>query len=189
MIGNSVASHLVQNGWKDIVIIDKGGVADGTSKTGSGLLGLFRPSQERAFVKYCIDFYRELQDKGYDIGLKQSGSLNLACSKDRFISLTRRASRYQPTGLDCHVVSRTEIADLHPHMFMDDIYGAIWVPDDAEVNPKKVSEVLAYLAFEGGAKFVGNCEVKKVHTNSKGYAIRLPGPKSFESCRVTGKTF
>ena len=49
MIGNSVACHLVQNGVKDIVIIDKGAVADGTSKTGSGLLGLFRPTQERAF--------------------------------------------------------------------------------------------------------------------------------------------
>ena len=44
MVGNSVACHLVQNGWKDVVIIDKGGVADGTSKTGSGMLGLFRPS-------------------------------------------------------------------------------------------------------------------------------------------------
>ena len=34
-----VACHLVQNGWKDVVIVDKGGVADGTSKTGSGMLG------------------------------------------------------------------------------------------------------------------------------------------------------
>ena len=67
MIGNSVACHLVQNGVKDIVIIDKGRVADGTSKTGSGLLGLFRPSSERDIVKYCIDFYRMLQEKGYDI--------------------------------------------------------------------------------------------------------------------------
>ena len=54
------------------------------------------------------------------------------------------------------------------------------------VNPKKVSEVLAFLAYHGGAKFVGNCELKKVLTNSKGGAIRLPGPKSFESCRITG---
>jgi pyruvate dehydrogenase phosphatase regulatory subunit len=32
MIGNSVAYHLVQRGWSDIVIIDKGQVADGTSR-------------------------------------------------------------------------------------------------------------------------------------------------------------
>lgn len=123
MIGNSVACHLVQNGVKDIVIIDKGEVADGTSKTGSGLLGLFRPTHERAFVKYCIDFYQMLQDKGYDIGLQRSGSLNLACSKDRFISLTRRASRYQPTGLDCHILSKHEASEFHPHLTIDDLYG------------------------------------------------------------------
>ena len=123
MIGNSVACHLVQNGWKDIVIIDKGGVADGTSKTGSGLLGLFRPSQERAFVQYCIDFYRMLQDKGYDIALHQSGSLNLASSKDRLVSLTRRANRYKPTGLECHILSRDDISKLHPYLFTEDIHG------------------------------------------------------------------
>ena len=64
---------------------------------------------------------------------------------------------------------------------------AIWVPDDAEVDPKKVSEVLAHLAHRGGARFVGNCEVLKVNTNTmKAGAIRLPGPKSYESCHVTG---
>jgi hypothetical protein len=29
---------------------------------------------------------------------------------------------------------------------------AVWVPEDAVVNPKKVSEVLAYLAYHGGAR-------------------------------------
>ncbi len=32
LIGNSVAYHLVERGWKDVVIIDKGNIADGTSK-------------------------------------------------------------------------------------------------------------------------------------------------------------
>ena len=36
MIGNAIAYHLVKKGWNDIVIIDKGSVADGTSKYGSG---------------------------------------------------------------------------------------------------------------------------------------------------------
>ena len=199
MIGNSVACHLIQNGWKDVVIIDKGEAAAGNTKTGSGLLGLFRPSQERAFVKYCIDYYQALEDKGYDIGLQRSGSLNLACSKDRFISLTRRASRYEPTGLECKVLMKDQVHDYHPYLSTEDIYGgnlyfqviaglylsftislAIWVPEDAEVNPKKVSEVFAHIAYQGGAKFVGNCEVKKVNTN------RMTGHNSNESCYVNG---
>lgn len=47
----------------------------------------------------------------------------------------------------------------------------VWVPEDAVVHPKKVSEALAYLAYTGGAKFVGNCELSSVNThNSNKYA-------------------
>ena len=63
LIGNSVAYHLVQNGWKDVVIIDRGNIADGTSKYGSGMLGLFRPTHERKIVQDCIELYRDLQQK------------------------------------------------------------------------------------------------------------------------------
>merc|ERR1719153_1089889 len=87
MIGNSVAYHLVQRGWSDIVVIDKGSVASGTSKHGSGMLGLFRPQHERKIVQYCIDLYQSLQEQGYDLGLEHCGSVNLAATKDRLISL------------------------------------------------------------------------------------------------------
>ena len=61
------------------------------------------------------------------------------------------------------------------------------MPEDAEVDPKKVSDVFAHLSHQGGAKFVGNCEVKSVKTNTmKAGAIRLPGPRSFDDCHVTG---
>ena len=63
LIGNSVAYHLVQNGWSDVVIIDRGNIADGTSKYGSGMLGLFRPTHERKIVQDCIELYRNLQQK------------------------------------------------------------------------------------------------------------------------------
>jgi pyruvate dehydrogenase phosphatase regulatory subunit len=46
LIGNSVAYHLVQQGFKDVVITDRGKIADGHSKYGSGMLGLFRPHEE-----------------------------------------------------------------------------------------------------------------------------------------------
>ena len=67
------------------------------------------------------------------------------------------------------------------------LFLAIWVPQDAEVNPKKVSEVFAYIAHQGGARFVGNCEVMHVQTNVNGEgSTRTLGPVTFESCRITG---
>lgn len=70
-----------------------------------------------------IKLYRQLEAKGYDIGmlpfisynglllnplcvplgLKQCGSLNLAQTKDRMIALKRRIAYNSPTGLHCEV--------------------------------------------------------------------------------------
>ena len=66
------------------------------------------------------------------------GSLNLAMSRDRMISLRRRANRYAPTGLECHVLGASEISEHHPYLYTDDLQGAVWVPGDATVHPKKV---------------------------------------------------
>ena len=164
MIGNSIAYHLVKKGWNDVVIIDKGNIADGTSKYGSGMLGLFRPQHERNIVQYCIDLYQQLQEEGYDLGLEHCGSVNLAATEDRMISLKRRASAYRPTGVECHLVGPQEIKELHPYVNTEDILGGVWMPKDACVNAGKVSEVLAYVACQGGAKFVPRCGIKKVVT-------------------------
>jgi len=162
MIGNSVAYHLIQRGWSDIVIIDKNNVADGTSRHGSGMLGLFRPQHERKIVQYCIDLYGELQEKGYDLGLEHCGSINIATTKERMTSLKRRASAYRPTGVECHLVSPQEMKSLHPHLNVEDVLGGVWIPKDSCVDAGKVSEVFAYLASEGGAKFVSKCGVNHV---------------------------
>ena len=167
MIGNSIAYHLVKKGWSDIVIIEKGKIADGTSKYGSGMLGLFRPQHERKIVQYCIDLYQNLQEEGYDLGLEHCGSVNLAATKDRWISLKRRASAYRPTGVECQLVCPEEIQKLHPHVNTEGILGGVWMPKDACVNAGKVSEVLAHVASQGGAKFVSGCGVKNVITSDK----------------------
>lgn len=182
MIGNSVAFHLTQVGFKDIVVIDKAQVAGGTSRTGSGMLGMFRPSHERKIVRYCIDLYRTLQQKGFQIGLVECGSLNLAATKDRMVSIQRRAARYKPTGLECHVLTKQELQEFHPFLYTEDLQGGVWVPEDAVVHPKFLSEVLAYLAYQGGTRFVGNTNVVQVLSDSSD----MLGPTSNINYRVSG---
>lgn len=64
LIGNSIAYHLAKSpGWEDVVIVDRGNIADGTSKYGSGMLGMFRPSHERKIVQYSMQLYRKMQEQ------------------------------------------------------------------------------------------------------------------------------
>nr|CAD7398058.1 unnamed protein product [Timema cristinae] len=101
MVANSVAYHLVQNGWTDVLVLEKEKIGSGTSHFGSGTLGLFKPIPDRQLIMYSIKLYRKLQELGYDIGFKQCGSLSLAQTKDRMIALKRRMAYHQATGLHC----------------------------------------------------------------------------------------
>ncbi|KAL1396665.1 hypothetical protein pipiens_010368 [Culex pipiens pipiens] len=47
LLGNSVAYHLTQNGWNNVIVLDQRTIGSGTSDFGSGTIGLFRPSPER----------------------------------------------------------------------------------------------------------------------------------------------
>jgi glycine/D-amino acid oxidase-like deaminating enzyme len=126
--------------------------------------------------------------QGFDIELNECGSLNLANSKDRMVSLERRANRYKPTGLECQVMSPSELKQLHPYLYTDDLQGGVWVPEDATVHPKKVSEALAYQAYSGGARFVGDCSVQRVlsHSTNKRGEWLLPNCKGKISCPQGG---
>ncbi|KAK0084432.1 hypothetical protein PV325_007026 [Microctonus aethiopoides] len=164
IVANSVAYHLVLNGWRDILILEQNSIGSGTSRYGSGLLGLFKPIVHKNVISYSIKLYRQLQDMGYNIGMKQCGSINLAQTKDRVVAIKRRMAYNVPTGLHCEMLSKHELSNLYPHLNTDDIEGAVWVPEDAIVNPSAVCDVLAQLAQNGGAKYIENCQIDEVQT-------------------------
>ncbi|KAJ3639735.1 hypothetical protein Zmor_003076 [Zophobas morio] len=175
VVANSVAYHLVQNGWNDIIVLEQGKIGSGTSHFGSGTLGLFKPIAHRNLIWYSIKLYQQLQDMGYDIQMRQCGSINLAQTTDRLIALKRRMAYNIPTGLHCELVSPNELKDLHPYLKVDDLKGAVWVPEDAVANPRAICDVLAILAQQGGAKYFEHTPVDKVLTqNSTVYGVETP---------------
>jgi glycine/D-amino acid oxidase-like deaminating enzyme len=95
--------------------------------------------------------------------VENCGSVNIATTRDRMISLERRASSYRPPGVECHLVGPREMEQLHPYLNTEDILGGVWLPKDACVNAGKVSEVLAYLASKGWAANNADSVSRYVH--------------------------
>lgn len=104
VVGNSIAYHLTREGWTDVVVLDQNEIGSGTSHSGSGVLGLFKPSSERQIVTYSVNLIKTLQEQGYNLGFKQCGSLNLAQTRDRAIALKRRLAYTKPSGLECETL-------------------------------------------------------------------------------------
>ncbi|KAG7209750.1 hypothetical protein KM043_011374 [Ampulex compressa] len=104
---------------------------------------------------------------GYDVGLRECGSINLAQSTDRMIALKRRMAYNVPTGLKCKILKRDQLKELHPYLNVEDLEGAVWVPEDAVADPNEICKVLAKLAKLGGARYIEHCCIEEVHTENR----------------------
>lgn len=62
------------------------------------------------------------------------------------------------------ILGKEELKRLHPYLHVEDIEGAIWVPEDTVANLTAICEVLAKLAKQGGARYVEHCRVEEVKT-------------------------
>uniref|UniRef100_A0A4D5RB29 Pyruvate dehydrogenase phosphatase regulatory subunit, mitochondrial n=1 Tax=Scolopendra viridis TaxID=118503 RepID=A0A4D5RB29_SCOVI len=166
VVGTSLSYHLVQKGWTDIIVLDQGSVGGGTSWQGPGLVGQFRSSHERAIVTESALLYKSLQEDGHEIGWHQCGSLNIAQTKDRWISLKRFFNQVRADGIECQLLTPSEILTVHPFLKVDDLQGGVYLSGDGIVDSHLLCITLANLAKEGGARFVENCKVQKILTSS-----------------------
>lgn len=164
VVGNSIAYHLSNNGWKDVCVIEENEIGSNASNFGSGILGLFKPISMRNIIKASIDVYQEVESKGYDIGFQRCGSINLAQTENRMIAIKRRMAYNQPTGLHCELLSVDELQQKHPLINTERLLGGVWVPDDAIADPKAICHAMAELAKRNGVDYQENCSVLRVNT-------------------------
>src|SRR5258708_32838516 len=89
--GSSVAYHLTQPGWHDIVVLEQGPLTGGTTSHAPGLVGQLRSSVSLTkLLVYSVELYKQLQVDG-KAGYTDVGSLRLASSIERMEDLMRMA--------------------------------------------------------------------------------------------------
>src|SRR3989441_10300315 len=80
--GSSIAYHLTERGWRDIVVLDQGPLISGPTSHAPGLVGQLRSSVSLTkMLMYSVALYKELQVDATP-GYIQGGSLRLASSPE-----------------------------------------------------------------------------------------------------------
>eukprot|EP00062_Callorhinchus_milii_P018914 gi/632972865/ref/XP_007902869.1/ PREDICTED: pyruvate dehydrogenase phosphatase regulatory subunit, mitochondrial [Callorhinchus milii] len=164
MIGTSVAYHLAKLGWSDIVLLEQGRLAAGTTRLCAGILSTVKHiSIETKMADYSNKLYQQLEkETGVKIGYSRTGSISLAQTHDRLISLRRLVSRLQVMGVPCDIISPKEVAKLHPLVNIHDLVGAMHVPGDAVVSTPDVAQALATAAVLNGVQIHERTSVSHV---------------------------
>ncbi|HKI28031.1 MAG TPA: FAD-dependent oxidoreductase, partial [Actinomycetota bacterium] len=83
--GASIAYHLAELGWSDVVLVERSELTSGSTFHSAGLVGQLRSSVSLTkMMMYGVELYRRLgPETGIDLSWHEVGSLRLASSRER----------------------------------------------------------------------------------------------------------
>ncbi|MCY0899052.1 MAG: FAD-dependent oxidoreductase [Firmicutes bacterium] len=159
--GTSIAYHLTQLGWHDVVLLDRNELTSGSTFHSAGLVGQLRSSVTLTkMLMYSAELYRRLhQETGVDPGWHEVGSLRLASTPERMEELKRQAGWAKTFGLPLELISPEEARRLFPLMDLSGVYGAAYLPTDGYLDPSKLAEAFAKGARQGGCEIYTHTRV------------------------------
>jgi glycine cleavage system aminomethyltransferase T/glycine/D-amino acid oxidase-like deaminating enzyme len=151
--GTSIAYHLTELGWRDVVLVDRAELTSGSTFHSAGLVGQLRGSVTLTrMMMYGSELYRRLAtETGVDPSWHEVGSLRLASSPERLEELRRQAGWAKTFGLPLDLIGPDEARALFPLMSTQGVLGAVYLPTDGWLDPSGLAQALAAGARSRGA--------------------------------------
>lgn len=162
IIGCSVAYHLADMGWKDVILLERDKITSGTTWHAAGLMVTFGSTTETAteMRKYTRNLFSRLEaETGQATGFSPIGFIEAAADKDRLEEYRRVSAFNRYCGIDVHEISPAEIKNLFPLANVDDLLAGFYVKEDGKVNPVDVTMAIAKGARLKGARIIENVAV------------------------------
>ena len=164
VIGASVAYHLAQLGWQEVVLLERRKLTSGTTWHAAGLMGQLRSSVNLTkLAKYTGELYEGLpQETGLATGYRRNGSISIATTEERLEELKRSASLAKVLGIEVEVVDGVFIAERYPIMNTSGVLGGLWIPLDGQLNPTDITQSLVKGARQKGVRVFEDTQVTRI---------------------------
>ncbi len=140
IVGASVAHHLIEKGWQNILGVDKSSIPTDIGSTAHASDFCYLTAHDNLTcytTRYSVEFYDRL---GH---YSRVGGLEVARSGDdeRMEELKRKVSSGRAFGTNVHMISARETKEKFPLIEEDMIQGAMWDPDAGLVVPRSQAVV------------------------------------------------
>ena len=158
IVGNSIAYHLANLGWKDIVQIDKGPMPNPGGSTGHASNFIYYVDHNKEMTALTIESAN--QYRAWDV-YTECGGLEVARSQVRMNELRRRMDSAKNWGVDsARLVTPAEIKELVPFINEEILVGGFYVPEVGVCDSLRFGTLCREKAEEMGALAVwANTEV------------------------------
>ncbi|MEP6445579.1 MAG: FAD-dependent oxidoreductase [Hyphomicrobiales bacterium] len=153
--GCSTLYHLTQEGWSDVVLIERDELTSGTTWHSAAQVTNFGMNQTMVGLKtHSINLYQEMaDDPEYPINYHHGdGGIRLANTEEQMQGYRHFASMAR--GMDVHfeVINAEECARRHPLISTENLLGGLWDPMDGDIDPAQLCQALARRARLAGAE-------------------------------------
>lgn len=149
IVGASVAHHLIERGWTDVVGIDKSGIPTDIGSTAHASDFCYTTSHDYLSVwttQYSIDFFEKMGHYA------RVGGLEVARTGDDtwMEEIKRKVTSGKAFGTNVSLVTPAEIKEKFPLIEEDMVQGGMWDPDAGLVIPR--SQTVAGKLVDQGEK-------------------------------------
>ena len=153
-VGASVLYHLAKAGWSDCVLLEKNELTAGSTWHAAGNVPTFSTSWSiMNMQRYSTELYARLgAEVDYPMNYHQTGSIRLAHSKERMQEFERAKGMGRYQGMELDILGLDEIKDKYPFIETHDLKGALYDPNDGDIDPAQLTQALAKGARDLGAR-------------------------------------
>ena len=178
IMGASTLYHLAKLGWTDSVLLEKSDLTHGSTWHAAGLCTHF--AHNATIMQMRADSIRQYrseleQDTGMSVGFNKTGALRVTQVPDRMDEFRHVQGIGRFMEQEFHIVTPSEIKELHPLVDIDKLIGGIYEPNDGNVDPSQATQALAAGARSRGARIFRNSPVTAIErTRTREWRVITP---------------
>ncbi|MEY1555865.1 FAD-dependent oxidoreductase [Yoonia sp. R2331] len=160
--GCSTLYHLTQEGWSDVVLVERDELTSGTTWHSAAQVTNFGMNQTMVGLKsHSINLYKELRDDpDYPVQYNHGdGGIRLANTQAQMDGYRHFSSMARGMDVEFEVIDAAECARRHPLISTDNLVGGLWDGNDGDIDPASLCQALARRARKAGAEVYRNTPV------------------------------
>jgi len=161
IVGNSLAYHLAELGWTDLVLLDKGPLPNPGGSTGHASNFIFPVDHSKEMTQLTLESVRQYKETGV---FTRSGGIEVARTEERMQEFGRRISSAKAWGIDdVSLLTPAEVKALVPYLEESAIVGGFYTESVGIVDSLRFGTIARERAQEKGAlRIFANTEVLDV---------------------------
>ena len=170
ILGVSLLYHLTKEGWKDLVLIEKGELTSGSTWHAAGQCPHMVGSYNLAKVHlHSTNLYKSLEkETGQATGWHGCGSLRLAYKQEDLDWFFYVKGILDNVGAPAEIISTNEIPKIPPFINLYEIIGGFHTLEDGHTDPTSTANAMAKGARNRGAKIYRNNRVIDIKARPSG---------------------